>query len=388
MKSNCFRFTDKSVKDIKPTDKRAYYHDAVEKDLVLQITPNGAKTFYLYKRIDGQPVRYKLGKPSDMKITQVREAAIKVRGMIASGINPQKTRKELRDENTMGQMFQKFMDEKKMVLASSTYKEYQRIWDTTLKIYFSAKKLSQINTDVLKRFHNRKSSSRYMANRCIALIKAMFNHCIKEGTYKGLNPALGVRMNKEEPRVRYMQHAEIVRFFDALNEAEFSYSKYAILMMLFTGARKSNVLHMKWAELDLDAKIWKMPKTKTAKNITIALADASVELLHELRELPSDSPFVFPSEASASGHLEDIKRVWATIRMRANISDVRLHDLRHTLATYMVASGVNPFVVQRALTHASIKTTQIYVNLGVETLRSAINDTINTIQTIGKKKAR
>lgn len=77
-----------------------------------------------------------------------------------------------------------------------------------------------------------------------------------------------------------------------------------------------------------------------------------------------------------------------SLRKRANISDVRLHDLRHTLATYMVAGGVNPFVVQRALTHASIKTTQIYVNLGVETLRGAINDTINTIQTIGKKKAR
>lgn len=180
--SNSFRFTDKSVKDLKPTNKRAYYHDTVEKDLMLQITPNGAKTFYLYKRIDGQPVRYKLGKPSDMKITQVREAAIKVRGMIASGVNPQKTRKDLRDESTVGQMFQKVMSEKKMMLASSTYKEYQRIWNTTLKTYFANKKLSQITPDVLKRFHRRLGDSPYCANRCIALIKAMFNHCIKEGT--------------------------------------------------------------------------------------------------------------------------------------------------------------------------------------------------------------
>lgn len=384
--SNSFRFTDKSVKDLKPTNKRAYYHDTVEKDLMLQITPNGAKTFYLYKRIDGQPVRYKLGKPSDMKITQVREAAIKVRGMIASGVNPQKTRKDLRDESTVGQMFQKVMSEKKMMLASSTYKEYQRIWNTTLKTYFANKKLSQITPDVLKRFHRRLGDSPYCANRCIALIKAMFNHCIKEGTYKGLNPALGVRMNKEEPRVRYLERAEIVRFFEVLNNIEFSCSKYAILIMLFTGARKSNVLHMKWSEIDMDAKIWKMPKTKTSKNATIALADSSIELLEELKELNPSNPFVFPSTTSKSGHLEDIKRVWGTIRKRANISDVRLHDLRHTLATYMVAGNVNPFIVQRALTHKSIKSTQIYVNLGVETLRDAINDTVNTIKSIGKMK--
>ena len=382
--NNRFRFTDKSIKDLKPTDRRTYYHDTVEKDLILQITPNGAKTFYLYKRIDGQPVRYKLGKPSDMKITQVRDATVKVRAMIASGTNPQKTRKDLRAESTVGQMFNKFMSEKKITLASSTYKEYQRIWDTTLKAYFANKKLSQITPDVLKRFHHRKSGNRYMANRCIALIKAMFNHCIKEGIYKGLNPALGVRMNKEEPRIRYLEHAEIVRFFKAINNVEFSYSKYAVLLMLFTGARKSNVLHMKWNEIDMDAKIWKMPKTKTGKNIPIALADSSIELLEDLKEANPDNPFVFPSTTSKSGHLEDIKRVWGTIRKHANISDVRLHDLRHTLATYMVAGNTNPFVVQRTLTHKSIKSTQIYVNLGVETLRSAINNTVNTIQAIAK----
>ena len=71
MSNQAFRFTDKAIKNIKPTAKREYYHDTVEKDLLLQITPNGAKTFYIYKRMDGQPVRYKLGKAMDMNVKRV-----------------------------------------------------------------------------------------------------------------------------------------------------------------------------------------------------------------------------------------------------------------------------------------------------------------------------
>lgn len=384
MKSNSFRFTDKAIKDLRPTDKRTYYHDTIEKDLVLQITPNGAKTFYLYKRIDGQPVRYKIGKPDEMKITQARDAAIKVRAMIVSGDNPQKTRKDLRAEDTIETLYKKYMSDHRIKLAHSTYESYERAWNLHLKKVFGNKKISQVSSDTIKRFHKKLAEKPYCANRCVVFLKAMYNYVIQEGYYKGSNPTRAVKLNKEEARVRYLEHAEIIHFFEAINKVEFSYSKYAILMMLFTGARKSNVLHMKWDEIDLDAKIWKMPKTKTSKNITIALADSAVDLLEELKKVNQGSPFVFPSPASKSGHLEDIKRVWGTIVKRANLKDFRIHDLRHTLATYMVAEGANPFVVQRALTHKSIKSTQIYVNLGVEVLRSAINNTINTIKTIGK----
>lgn len=238
MKSNSFRFTDKAIKDLRPTDKRTYYHDTIEKDLVLQITPNGAKTFYLYKRIDGQPVRYKIGKPDEMKITQARDAAIKVRAMIVSGDNPQKTRKDLRAEDTIETLYKKYMSDHRIKLAHSTYESYERAWNLHLKKVFGNKKISQVSSDTIKRFHKKLAEKPYCANR--------------------------------------------------------------------------------------------------------------------------------------------------TIVKRANLKDFRIHDLRHTLATYMVAEGANPFVVQRALTHKSIKSTQIYVNLGVEVLRSAINNTVNTIKTIGK----
>ena len=333
----------------------------------------------------GQPVRYKLGK---MGVKKAREQAIKIRAMVMAGENPQKTRKDLRDEDTLEQMFQKFMTEKKSQISSTTYEEYKRMWRKDLKPVLGNKTLSQVNADILKKLHKKFNYKPYYANRCLVFIKGMFNYFIKEGTYKGVNPALAVKLNKEEARVRYLEHTELERFFAALNIIEESISRNAILMLLFTGARKSNVLCMKWSEIDLDAKIWLIPQTKTGKNLSIALADSAVDLLNEIKSNNPDEVYVFPSAVSKSGHLEDIKRVWATLKKKANITNLHIHDLRHTLATYMIAQGASPFIVQRALTHKSLSSTQVYVNLGVEHLRDKLNETVNTLQRIGKKKGK
>lgn len=388
MSNQAFRFTDKTIKDIKPTNKREYYHDTVESDLLLQVTPNGAKTFYIYKRMDGQPVRYKLGKTMDLSVKKAREEAIKIRGMVMSGVNPQKTRKDLRAEDTTELMFQKFMTEKKTQISNTTFNEYKRMWNKDLKPVFGNKKLSQISADSIKKFHKKFDYKPYYANRCINFLQGMFNYFIKEGTYKGDNPTKGIKLNKEEPRVRYMESQEIERFYNAMSEIDESVSRNAILMLLYTGVRKSNVLCMKWSEVDIDSKIWLIPRTKTGKNLTIALADSAVDLLKNIKSNNPDEKYVFPSATSASGHIVDIKRVWNTIKKKANITNLRIHDLRHTLATYMIAQGASPFIVQRTLTHKSIKSTQVYVNLGVEHLRDKLNETVNTLQQIGKKKGK
>lgn len=387
MNTKRFRFTDKNIRDLKPTKKREYFHDSVETDLLLQMTPTGVKTFYIYRRIDGQPVRYKLG-DIEMGVKKARQEAVKIRSQILSGKNPQKKRKDIREEDTLDKIFQKFMEEKKTRLSHNTYDEYQRMWDKDIKKIFGNKKVSQITIDSIKRFHKKYILKPYYANRCVMLIRNMYNLFIKEGTFKGTNPTNGVKLNKEESRIRCMEYGEIERFFNALNESGDSVSKNAIIMMLFTGARKGNVLRMKWDEIDMDAKIWRIPKTKTSKNETVPLADSAIELLYDIQNNHPDEVYVFPSETSSSGHLVDVKRIWNTIKKKANLKNIRLHDLRHTLATYMVAQGANAFMVQRALTHKSIKSTQVYVNLGVEHLREKLNETINTIQRIGKRKKK
>ena len=135
----------------------------------------------------------------------------------------------------------------------------------------------------------------------------------------------------------------------------------AILMLLYTGARKSNVLAMAWYDIDMDAKIWKILQTKTDENVTIALVEPALDILRERKEY-SDSIWVFPSPTSQTGHLVEIKTAWNALIKKAGITNFRVHDLRHTLATYLIANGADAFMVKRALTHKSLQSTQVYVN--------------------------
>lgn len=155
-------------------------------------------------------------------------------------------------------------------------------------------------------------------------------------------------------------------------------------MLLYTGARKSNVLSMAWCDIDIDAKIWKIPQTKTDENVTIALVEPALEILRERKEY-SDSVWVFPSLTSHTGCLVEIKTAWNALIKKANITNFRVHDLRHTLATYLIANGADAFMVKRALTHKSLQSTQVYVNLGVEHLRDKLNETVEKMIKISKE---
>ncbi|MBR3677122.1 MAG: site-specific integrase, partial [Alphaproteobacteria bacterium] len=248
------------------------------------------------------------------------------------------------------------------------------------------KRLSDISSDDLKLLHRKisETAGNYTGNHCIVLLRTIYNYAIKEERYDGKNPANAVKLNKKEARVRYLEHAELKRFMEALETYNNETARDVILMLLYTGVRKTNVFEMRWCDIDMDAKIWKIPQTKTDKNVTIALVEPAIELLKR-RQLNADSEWVFSSAYSQSGHIVEIKRAFATIIKKANITNFRVHDLRHTLGTYLIANGADAFMVKRALTHKSLQSTQIYVNLGVEHLRDKLNDTVEKMIKISKE---
>ena len=384
MADNKIKLTKTFVNNITPTEKRAFYYDSEEKGLYLQVTPTGAKSYYLYKKVNGIPERIKLGNVDEFKAPDgARNEAGKIKRMIRDGKNPTQEKKKLKKETTLNEMYNVFMNDKRKHLKEKTYKEYERIWNVELK-HLGNKSISIIKGEDLKRLHNKLSDRGiYIANRCIVLIRTMYNHFINDGTYDGDNPATKVKLNKEEPRVRYLEHKELESFFEELNKDCNCISRYAILMLIYTGARKNNVLTMKWEDIDLDAKIWKIPETKTAKNTTLALVEPAMALLNDLK-VNATSKYVFPSSSSKTGHIVDIKKVWETILKRCNIKNLRIHDLRHTLATYLIANGADAFMVKRALSHKSLQSTEVYVNLGIEHLRDKLNDTVDKMINIGK----
>ena len=111
----------------------------------------------------------------------------------------------------------------------------------------------------------------------------------------------------------------------------------------------------------------------------------SAEQVNEIKEKMKLRETNVSSPTSQTGHLVEIKTAWNALIKKANITNFRVHDLRHTLATYLIANGADAFMVKRALTHKSLQSTQVYVNLGVEHLRDKLNDTVEKMIKISKE---
>lgn len=146
----------------------------------------------------------------------------------------------------------------------------------------------------------------------------------------------------------------------------------AIWLLLLTGQRRSNVLSMEWSELDLDNKMWTIPKekSKTDRAYHVALTPAALEIITRRN---NDQRYVFPSiRASKKGHLDSIHKAWGEVRTEAGLGDLRIHDLRHSVGTWLAQGGANAFQIQRAMNHASVTTSQKYIHLVANDVRDQL----------------
>lgn len=378
-----FKFTNANIKNLPVPTKRTFVYDTIEVGLSLQITPNGAKSFYYRGVVLGKQIRVKLGEPSYMSVDDARQAARKAKINMKEGINPIEERKKITGESSLEQLYTRFMDEKEQHIRPITMEYYKDLWKRYLST-LANKKISQITPDELKILHKRLTlnNGKRCANQTIVLLRTIYNHFIKQNIYQGFNPGNAVQLNKQIARTRHLSGNELESFRDAINETEDSIPKFAIMMLWFTGARRRNVFSMKWEDIKLEEKLWTIPETKTQNDANVVLVNAAIDILNQLKDMRYNE-YVFFSTTSKSGHIGGVRKTWEGILKRAKITNFHLHDLRHTFATSLLANGADAFMVKKALTHKSLQSTQIYVNLEVDDLREKLNETVNKM--IGKK---
>jgi len=140
------------------------------------------------------------------------------------------------------------------------------------------------------------------------------------------------------------------------------------------GPRRGELLCARWPDVDLAARTWRLPTTKAGRPHLLPLPTPAVTILESL---PSrdQADWLFPSPAAASGHLEEPKKAWQRIRDRAQVPDVRVHDLRRTLGSWLAASGYGLPLIGRVLNHTQPATTAVYARLDLEPVRQALEQT-------------
>lgn len=378
--TNKINFTISSIKSL-PNAKeksRAYYYDIKTAGLGVMVFPSGTKTFFLYKRIDGKPDKIKLGRFPELSIEQARKSAIAGSSEILKGINPNKDKQKLRNESSFEELFKRYMNEHA--------KERKKSWEFDLGYYnrylkvLDNKKLSVITRADIEKLHNniKSKSGLYCANRVLSLIKTVFNKSIDWG-FAGANPADRIKKFQETSRDRALQPYELERFFESLNsEPDLIFRSYFYISLL-TGARRSNILGMRWDQVNLNENPeWRIPDTKNGESLTVSLVPQAVELLNELKN-SHNSEWVFPSSTSKSGHIEEPKKAWKRVLDRAEISDLRIHDLRRTMASWQVRTGANSFIIGKTLGHKNHQATAIYARVSKDVTRESMENAVNAM---------
>src|SRR5262249_17763099 len=139
----------------------------------------------------------------------------------------------------------------------------------------------------------------------------------------------------------------------------------AIRLLLLSGCRKSEILSLRWEWVDIERSVLRLPDSKTGAK-AVPLAAAAMKLLSEL---PRRGAFVLPA-ATGAGHYSALQKDWERVRARAKLGDVRVHDLRHSFASFAVADGNSLYLIGKVLGHRQARTTEIYAHLADDPIRA------------------
>ena len=339
----------------------------------MYVSPTGSKTFYCIRKVEGRVEEIRIGDALTVTIETARSTAAGIINQIAAGTNPAEQKRIKKAEMTFSDLFAEWVKEGRAKGKKSLGND-ERNFRLHLQ-GIAKKKLSEIERTHIRTLHRKISTGAgiYQGNRVLALTRAVFNFGIKTLDIPGLtNPAAGLKANREESRDRRLHPDEMPRFFEALAAEENPDMRDYVMLSLLTGARRSNVLAMTWAEINMERRTWTIPgsKAKAKDNITVPLTDAAVDVLQASAEASGAKGWVFPG-SGATGHLVEPKKGWQRLLQRAGIDDLRIHDLRRSLASFQIDAGVSLAVIGKGLGHHSPQTTAVYARLAQDPVADA-----------------
>jgi integrase len=212
----------------------------------------------------------------------------------------------------------------------------------------------------------------YESNRVAVLLRTMFNIARDMQLFDGDNPAARIKLFREDKRERFLSPEELQRVNAALAQEPNAYWRAYFPLSLLLGTRKTELLSVRWADIDLEQLTLRLPMTKAGRSHLLPLPVPAAAIL---RSLPShgQSDWVFPSK-TGDGHAVEAAKAWQRIRVRAGVPDVRMHDLRRTLGSWLAAQGYSLPLIGRALNHSSLAATQICARLDLDPVRHALDE--------------
>jgi integrase len=419
------RISKRTVDALSPSDKPLIVYDAELKGFGCRVMPSGVKSYVVEYRpgAGGRGVakkRMTLGSTKTLTPDQARDIARDTLARVRLGEDPAAARQSSRDMPTIAQFAETFLEEacRPPNIKPRTKALYADNLRRLALPYIGSTKLDAVTSADIARLHRKiGKDTPTAANNLVVTLSSLWRFAEEIGTVaKGSSPVRGaVQRFKVKPRERFLTAEETSRLADALLEAETiglpwhlnsdaapSKAKHrarpenqrviistfvtaAIRLLLFTGCRRSEILRLRWAEVDFESGMLHLQDSKTGKKTVMLNAPA----LAVLSGLPRMGAFVIAGRDETKAR-SDVSKAWYRIRAHAGLDGTdgrqpfRLHDYRHSFASFGVAGGMGLPIVGKLLGQSQPSTTARYAHLDADPLRRAV-DTIGATITAAMK---
>jgi integrase len=350
--------------------------DTELRGFLVRVRASGRRWFAVEWMRDRRTRRLSLGEFGALTVDQARDRAKKILGRVAHGEDPAAQRAEERAAPTVAELARRYLEEhagpKKK---RSSVEGDERLLRLYVLPALGRRRAAAVGLKDIADLHHSLRAKPVQANRVLALVSKML-YLAETWGLRALhsNPCPRIGRYREGKRERFLSGAELRRLGEALAAVEKDRSEdpgavLAVRLLLLTGARRDEILGLRWQDVDLDTGTLNLPDSKTGKK-SIPLGPAAVELLAAAPRLEG-SAYVIPGRRRPDTPFVGIQRPWARIRARAGLGDVRLHDLRHSFASVGVAANLGLPVLGAILGHRHPATTARYAHLDDDPRRAA-----------------
>jgi len=413
------KITKRVLDSLSPKERPFIVYDQDLKGFGISVSPKGTKTWIVEYRPHpgGRNVpkkRMTLGSVATVTHEEARKSAREILANVRLGRDPASARADDRSAPTLHEVMERYLSEHVgPKLKPGTATLYRHLLTKMVAPSLGRIAAKAVTRLEVERFHLGEATRRpTLANRAVVALSACYNWAGERGIVpSGCNPAKAVKRFREARHERFLRSDEIERLSAVIREAETiglpwvisqikPTSKHlprtknrrtkasphvaaAIRLLMLTGARLREILHLRWIDVDLSRAQLRLPDSKTGAK-TIFLSEAAVVIL---RDLPRVGRYVIAGD-SPDQPRSDLKRPWEAIRRYAGLQDVRIHDLRHSYASIGVAAGLGLPIIAKLLGQTQLATTERYAHLDCDFVSRAANVIGEVIHSVGSSNKK
>lgn len=396
--------TQRYLKGLAATGREYFVWDRDLKGFGVRVQPTGQKSYVVkYRAGSGRNAptrRVTLGTVGKLTPDMARQLARATLGSVAHGLDPAAIKAAERGSATLKELAQLFLAEHvEAKRKPTTASHYRDLLNRIVLPELGTRQAEKVTTADLARLHLRMKERPYQANRMLAVVGTLYGFAAKRKlVHTGFNPAHGIDKYPEKGRERFLTAEELARLGDAIREAETvglpwtvdstkpkakhapkeasqrtfidPFAAAAIRLLILTGARLREILGLKWDYVDFERGLLLLPDSKTGAR-SIVLNAPALAVVANLKRVGAYVIAGQTAGTSAEKARADLNRPWRSVAKRAGLAGLRIHDLRHTHASFGAGAGLGLPIIGKLLGHARASTTERYAHLDADPVRRA-----------------